>query len=186
MNQMLGIQFLIPLHILNLACTSGHSVHVLMKPRWKIFNITLLACEISAVVWQFEHSLALPFFGIEMKTDLFQSYGHCWVFQICWHIDCSTLTASSFRIWNMHEALHYVRYCHKHFCFVQEIHVLFWYTTLYFISKSDLIIYTIRYTTFGKFSTILRSYFHQLHIMICIVAVIYHFSLTVFLILSGR
>ena len=24
-----------------------------------------------------EHSLALPFFGIGMKTDLFQSCGHC-------------------------------------------------------------------------------------------------------------
>ena len=35
-----------------------------------------------------------------MKTDLFQSYGHCWVFQICWHIKYSTFTASSFRIWN--------------------------------------------------------------------------------------
>ena len=35
-----------------------------------------------------------------MKTDLFQSYGHCWVFQICWHIEFSTFTASSFRIWN--------------------------------------------------------------------------------------
>ena len=35
-----------------------------------------------------------------MKTDLFQSCGHCWVFQICWHIECSTCTASSFRIWN--------------------------------------------------------------------------------------
>ena len=35
-----------------------------------------------------------------MKTDLFQSCGHCWVFQICWHIECSALTASSFRIWN--------------------------------------------------------------------------------------
>ena len=35
-----------------------------------------------------------------MKTDLFQSSGHCWVFQICWHIECSTFTASSFRIWN--------------------------------------------------------------------------------------
>ena len=33
-----------------------------------------------------------------MKTDLFQSCGHCWVFQICWHIECSTLTAPSFRI----------------------------------------------------------------------------------------
>ena len=28
-----------------------------------------------------------------MKTDLFQSCGHCWVFQICWHIECSTFTA---------------------------------------------------------------------------------------------
>ena len=35
-----------------------------------------------------------------MKTDLFQSCGHCWVFQICWYIECSTFTASSFRIWN--------------------------------------------------------------------------------------
>ena len=50
-----------------------------------------------AVVWAF---LALPFFGIGMKADLFQSCVHCWVFQICWHIECSTFTASSFRIWN--------------------------------------------------------------------------------------
>ena len=35
-------------------------------------------------------ALPLPFFGIEMKTDLFQSCGHCWVFHICWHIECST------------------------------------------------------------------------------------------------
>ena len=45
------------------------------------------------------------FFGIAflwdwMKTDLFQSCGHCWVFQICWHIECSTLITSSFRLWN--------------------------------------------------------------------------------------
>ena len=38
------------------------------------------------------------FFGIEMKTDLLQSCGHCWVFHTCWHIECSTLTASSFRM----------------------------------------------------------------------------------------
>ena len=42
----------------------------------------------------------MPFFGIGMKTDFFQSHGHHWVFQICWHIECSTYTASSFRIWN--------------------------------------------------------------------------------------
>ena len=67
---------------------------------WRILSITLLACEMSAIARQFEHSLALPFFGIGMKTDLFQSCGHCWVFQICWHIECSTFTPSSSRIWN--------------------------------------------------------------------------------------
>ena len=39
-------------------------------------------------------------FGVGMKTDLFQSYGHCWVFQICWHNESRTLTASSFSILN--------------------------------------------------------------------------------------
>ena len=68
--------------------------------RLEILSITLLACEMSAIVWWFEHSLALPFFGIGMKTDLFQSYSHCWVFQICWHIQCSTFTAVSFSILN--------------------------------------------------------------------------------------
>ena len=68
---------------------------------WKFtVHITLLACEMSAIVWSFEHSLALPFFGIGMKTDLFQSCGHCWVFQICCNIEYSMFTASSFRIWN--------------------------------------------------------------------------------------
>ena len=31
-----------------------------------------------------------------MKTDLFPSYGLCWVFQICWHTECSTLMAPLF------------------------------------------------------------------------------------------
>ena len=35
-----------------------------------------------------------------MKTDLFQSCGHCWFFQVCWHIECRTFTASTFRMWN--------------------------------------------------------------------------------------
>ena len=33
-------------------------------------------------------------------TDVFQSCDHCWIFQVRWHIECSTFTASSFRIWN--------------------------------------------------------------------------------------
>ena len=44
--------------------------------------------------------MVLPFFWIGMKADFLQSCGHSWVFQICWHIECSTVTASSFRIWN--------------------------------------------------------------------------------------
>ena len=76
------------------------TVHVLMKPGLKNFEHYFASmwdeCN-CVVVWTF---LALPFFGIGMKTELFQSCGHCWVFHICWHIECSTFTASSFRIWN--------------------------------------------------------------------------------------
>ena len=67
---------------------------------WRILSINLLACEMSTIIWYFEHSLALSLFGIGMKMELFQSCGHCWVFQICWHTECSTFTAFSFRIWN--------------------------------------------------------------------------------------
>ena len=52
-------------------------IHVLLKPGLRILSISLLACEMSAIVQQFEHCLALPFFGIELKTDLFQSCGSC-------------------------------------------------------------------------------------------------------------
>ena len=98
---MLAIWSLVPLPFLNPAWTSGSSWFTYCwSLAWRILSITLLACEMSAIVWKFEHSLALPFFEIGMKTDLFQSCGHCRVFQICWHIECSTFTASSFRIWN--------------------------------------------------------------------------------------
>ena len=98
---MLAIWSLVPLPFLKPTWTSGSSWFTYCwSLESKILNITLLACEMSAIVQLFEHSLALPFFGIGMKTDLFQSCGHGWVFQICWHIECSTFTASSFRIWN--------------------------------------------------------------------------------------
>ena len=75
------------------------SVHVLLKPSLKYFrhnftnmwnegnctNVLTLFCDI-ALVW------------VWMKTDLFQSCGQCWFFQICWHIEWSISTASSFRI----------------------------------------------------------------------------------------
>ena len=52
-------------------------VHVLLKPGLENFEHSLLACEMSATVQWFEHSLAFPFSGIGMKTDLLQSCGHC-------------------------------------------------------------------------------------------------------------
>ena len=86
-QRMLAIWSLVPLPFLNPAFTSRSSrVMYCWSLAWRILSITLLACEMSAIVWWFEHSLALPFFEIGMRIDLFQSCGHCWVFQICWHI----------------------------------------------------------------------------------------------------
>ena len=53
------------------------TVHILLKIVWRILSITLLVYEMGAIVWYLEHSLALPFFWIGMKADLFQSCGHC-------------------------------------------------------------------------------------------------------------
>ena len=71
------------------------TVHILLKPGLENFEhyFTSKWEECTCVV-------VSEFFGIGMKTDLFQSCGHCWVFQICWYIECSTFTASSSRIWN--------------------------------------------------------------------------------------
>ena len=101
MQWILAIWCLVPLPFLKPAWTSGSSqLTYCWSLAWRILSITLLVCEMSASVQSFEHSLALPFFGIGMKTDLFQACGHCWVFQIFWPIECSTFRASSFRIRN--------------------------------------------------------------------------------------
>ena len=98
---MLAIWSLVPLPFLNPTWTSGGLRFIYCwSLAWGILSIALLAREMSALERYFEHSSTLPFFGIGMETDLFQSCGHCWVFQICWHTERSTFTASSFRIWN--------------------------------------------------------------------------------------
>ena len=80
---MLAIWSLVPLPFLKPAWTSESSRFTYCwSLAWRILSITILICEMSATVRWFEHSLALPFLGIGMKTDLFQSCGHCWVFQI--------------------------------------------------------------------------------------------------------
>ena len=102
------------------------TVHILLKPGLENFEhyFTSLWNECNCVVvWEFfgiaflwdwnEISFhgnfnSLEFnsnFQIEFQNSIhwkwnFQSCGHCWVFQISWHIECSTVTASSFRIWN--------------------------------------------------------------------------------------
>ena len=147
---MLAIWSLVTLPYLKPAWTSGSSCFTYCwSMAWRILSIPLLGCEMSAIVWQFEHSLALPFLGIGMKTDLFQSSGHCWVFQICWHIECSTLTASSFRIWNSSTgilspplALFIVMFPKAHFDFTFQdvwLHVsdhtvvIIWFLKIFFV-----------------------------------------------------
>ena len=100
-QQLLRVWSLVPMHFQNPAYISGSSQFThCWSLAWRILKITLLAGKMSTIIWYFKHSLALPFFRIGMKADLFQSCGHCWVFQICWHIECSTLEASTFRILN--------------------------------------------------------------------------------------
>ena len=96
-QRMLAIWPPFPLPFLKPAWTSGSSqfTYCWSLP-WRILIITLLVCEMSAIVWSFEHFWHCLSLGLEWKT-IFQSCEHCWVFQICWHIE---LTASSFRIWN--------------------------------------------------------------------------------------
>ena len=76
------------------------TVHILLESGLEIFAhyLTSMWDEYNCiVVWAF---FGMPFFGIRMKTGLFPSCCHCWVLQICWHIECSTFTASYFRIWS--------------------------------------------------------------------------------------
>jgi len=82
----------VSLPFLNPAGTSGSSRFTYCwSLAWRILSITLLVCEMSAIVWQFEHSLGLELkltFSNPVATAEFSN------------IKCSTFTASSFRIWN--------------------------------------------------------------------------------------
>ena len=76
------------------------SFNILLKPSLKDFEHYLTSMwneHPCTMVWTF---VASSFFRIETKTDLCQSCGHWWVFQICWHIEGSTLTVTSFRTLN--------------------------------------------------------------------------------------
>ena len=76
------------------------SVHVLSKPCLENFEHYFATmwdeCN-CVVVWNF---FGTAFLWTRMKTDVFRAHDPYCVFQICWHIECSTFTASSFKIWN--------------------------------------------------------------------------------------
>ena len=60
---------------------------------WNLLKLVSIDCN-----WP----MVSTFFGTTLlgnwdEIDLFQSCGHCWVFQICWHNECKTLIASSFK-----------------------------------------------------------------------------------------
>ena len=65
---MLAIWSLVPLPFLKPAWTFEISQFpYCWSLDWRILSITLLVCEMNAIVQWFEHSLALPFFRIGMK-----------------------------------------------------------------------------------------------------------------------
>ena len=74
-QQMLTIWSLVPLPFLNPAWTSGSSRFMYCwSLAWKILSITLLACEISVIVWWVEH------FGIALLWKWYET----WPFPVLW------------------------------------------------------------------------------------------------------
>ena len=59
-------------------------VHIMLKPSMQDFKHDLTSMGDEYNIWWLAPSLVLPFLGIGMRINLFQSCGHCWVFQICW------------------------------------------------------------------------------------------------------
>ena len=86
---------------LNSSWTSGKfTVHILLKPGLKIFEDYFASMRDEC-----KCAIVGTFFGTALPWDWngnwpFPVLCHCWVFQICSHIEYSTLTASSFRIQN--------------------------------------------------------------------------------------
>ena len=63
------------------------SVHVLLKPGLENFEHYFTS------VWdECYYAVVWAFFGIAFLWDWNENCGHCWVFQMCWRIECNTLT----------------------------------------------------------------------------------------------
>ena len=81
-------------------------VYVLLKTSLKNFEHNI------ASMWNEWHCMAIwIFFGIAFLQDWNENWpfpflsGYCWVFQICWHTECSILAAASFRILGLWKGL---------------------------------------------------------------------------------
>ena len=93
-QQIFAIWSLVLLPFLNPAWTSGSSVHILLKPMENFEHHF-------ASVWdEYNWAVVWTFFGIGMKTDFFQSWTIAEFSKFFWHIEYSTFTASSFKVWN--------------------------------------------------------------------------------------
>ena len=75
------------------------SVHILLYPSSKNFEYKFASMWKWVQLYISLNILWHWFLWDWYENWLFQSSGHCWVFKMCWHIECSTLTAPSFRIW---------------------------------------------------------------------------------------
>ena len=98
-QRMLAIWSLVPLSFLNPAwtCGSSHTVHILLKPGLENFE------HYFASVWDECNCVVVwTFFGIVFLWDWNENFPVLWPLLSFpnWHIECSTFTKSSFRIWN--------------------------------------------------------------------------------------
>ena len=97
---MLAIWSLVPLPFLNPPWTSESSRFTYCwSLAWRILSITLLDVKCAQLCGSLNILWHCPSLGLEWKLTLCSLVAIA-EFQICWHIKCSTFSASSFRIWN--------------------------------------------------------------------------------------
>ena len=100
---------LLPVAVVHLPWSFSYKHICMLSESWlyyvcSLYGFEKLCAHYSSflIVRLLAHSSVLPFLGIGMRIDLWQSYGYCCIFLICWHIECSTMKASSF--WELHSS----------------------------------------------------------------------------------
>ena len=98
-QRMLAIWSLVPLPFINPSWTSGSSWFTYWLEAWLGKFWALLCWHVRWVQSCSTLNILWHCFSLRLEWKLTFS-SPLEVFQICWHIECSTFTASSFRIWN--------------------------------------------------------------------------------------